>query len=1223
MSHQLNCLDMKHAFIIVCAVMASFAVAGATCLADELGADPPRTPAEVFGQGVRETDKRSPSEELSGFHLPKGFVAELVAAEPQIAKPLNMAFDSSGRLWITDTTEYPYPAPAGTPAHDSIKVLSDTDHDGSFETVTTFAEGLNIPIGILPVSDGVLCFSIPNIMHLKDNDGDGRCDERKVVLGPFDTTRDTHGMINSLRRGDDGWIYACHGFNNQSHVKATDGSEMHLISGNTFRCGADGSQLEHFTVGQVNPFGMTNDEWGNWFTADCHSKPVTLLVRGGHYESFGRPHDGLGFVPSVMDHLHGSTAICGIVFYNAPEFPATFRKKFYSGNVMTSRINSNRLLVDRDHIRLIEEPDFMTSDDPWFRPVDVQLGPDGALYIADFYNKIIGHYEVRLDHPERDRTSGRIWRVSYRGDEQSPAKAPALAARNSSELLSAEHVQELGHENATRRRFALERFSGSQLDARQYEQLRQLAMKDGEQADALRVSAIWALHRLKLDTEQQLAAVLTNHPSPQVLVAALKAWEDRERTKPEAPQSAEASQSLRQAAVAALQSDIPQVVLAAAGALGQHAGPSETKTLLEEIARRPSNGSITQHAMRIAVKRLLQNDDLAEKLLAPWRLKQPSSAGNSAVKMNDQAAHVLADILPAVNTPLAAAALLSYTTTNSTAVAAAHREAAVKLACKHMRPEFADPLVNLLEDLGSGNQSTTAELFSDAPDMQTELATEAINTLRAGRHAIPQSLVKLLESKFDRLSAAIERELASSATKPVVWHATDNQLWRAQDRPRRGEGPTMRKFLSSHTLGEAYVGTMSSSEFACPNELLFWIVGHDGPPNMPAGGNNLVRLVDATTGAVLKTAKPPRNDTARQVRWDLRQWMGQPVRIECIDQDAGNAYAWIGVGGFSLPELNSSAVDSGVTKLAKLIELKVFDEDRLSSHISNLLDAPGLSEPARARLSASYAQARGLTLSKILIETAELRGQTRAVKGDIISSNNEQVFRACKELATFLALHMTLAQQTQLARGLIASAEGRQLLAELVDEGRMAPDSLRGLKDLLQSSAGEATSQRLAGLSEAAAASPSAAETAVVQRVSQFKIKSADSAKGKLLFEKNCANCHKLRGAGQLVGPQLDGVGARGVERLAEDVLLPNRNVDKAFRMSSLLLNDDRVIVGLVRETAGGEHQVIGSDGKQQSIDPSSIAIRKDTTRSLMPDNFAELLNDQELADLLQFIMQP
>ena len=136
------------------------------------------------------------------------------------------------------------------------------------------------------------------------------------------------------------------------------------MSGNTFRFREDGSRIEQFTQGQVNPFGMTTDEWGNRYTADCHSKPITALLPGGCYPSFGRPHDGLGFAPSMMDHLHGSTAICGLVYYQAEQFPEPFRHQFYSGNVMTSRINCYAIKRRGATVSARELPYFMTSDDP-------------------------------------------------------------------------------------------------------------------------------------------------------------------------------------------------------------------------------------------------------------------------------------------------------------------------------------------------------------------------------------------------------------------------------------------------------------------------------------------------------------------------------------------------------------------------------------------------------------------------------------------------------------------------------------------------------------------------------------------------------------------------------------------------------------------------------------------------------------------------------------------
>ncbi len=129
---------------------------------------------DPFKSYIRPTKKLSPAEEQKTFKLPPGFEIQLFASEPDIAKPLNMAFDAKGRLWVTNTIEYPYAAPADRPGRDSVKILEDTDGDGRADKVTTFAEGLNIPIGIYPYQDGAIVFSIPNIWRLRDTNGDGK-----------------------------------------------------------------------------------------------------------------------------------------------------------------------------------------------------------------------------------------------------------------------------------------------------------------------------------------------------------------------------------------------------------------------------------------------------------------------------------------------------------------------------------------------------------------------------------------------------------------------------------------------------------------------------------------------------------------------------------------------------------------------------------------------------------------------------------------------------------------------------------------------------------------------------------------------------------------------------------------------------------------------------------------------------------------------------------------
>jgi len=404
--------------------------------------------AEPKDRLIRETPALTPEAERAALHVPEGFEVQLFAAEPQINKPINLAFDAKGRLWVSSTVEYPYAAeksrwfdPQGTRVQDSrdaIKILEDTDGDGRADKVTVFADALNIPTGVLPWHKpehkaGCIAFSIPNIWYFADTDGDNRADLREVLFGPLGYEKDTHGMCSSFRLGLDGWVYATHGFNNTSRFKpstdSADGTDsnpktqsvksaksvdapiLELHSGNVFRFKPDGSKVELWTSGQVNPFGLAWDRYGNLYSADCHSSPVYQLIRGACYPSFGKPHDGLGFAPVMCQHTHGSTGICGIVYLDGGVWGPEWDDHILLGNCVTSRVNHDHVTFTGSTPKANEQPDFITSDDPWFRPVDLQLGPDNALYIADFYNKIIGHYEVPLDHQGRDKTRGRIWRV--------------------------------------------------------------------------------------------------------------------------------------------------------------------------------------------------------------------------------------------------------------------------------------------------------------------------------------------------------------------------------------------------------------------------------------------------------------------------------------------------------------------------------------------------------------------------------------------------------------------------------------------------------------------------------------------------------------------------------------------------------------------------------------------------------------------------------------------
>ncbi len=417
---------------------------------------------------------RSPEAERASFHLPPGFEIQLVAAEPEIQKPINLTFDGAGRLWVTGSEMYPWPAgtdAAGVPipdfakafgeissafhagkaapeprtaATDTVRVLSAFGPDGRASQIHVFAEGLNIPSGVQPLprkpeskGDAVIVYSIPGIWRLEDNVGDGQAHVREPLLKTFGFL-DTHGGSSSYLYWIDGWIYATHGFRNHSEVTDRLGLTTVLDSGNTYRFRPDGSHFEIYTHGQTNPFGLAVDPLGNFYSADSHSRPVYMLLRGGWYEGIGKQHDGLGFAPKVTTDGHGSTAIGGLAYYAATQFPEEYRGNTFNGNVVTQRLNRDRYEWHGSTPQAVRMPDFLTSDDPWFRPVNVKLGPDGALYIADFYNPIIGHYEFPLTDPRRDHTHGRIWRVVWRGEhgEAAPTSLPDLSKADAHELLA-------------------------------------------------------------------------------------------------------------------------------------------------------------------------------------------------------------------------------------------------------------------------------------------------------------------------------------------------------------------------------------------------------------------------------------------------------------------------------------------------------------------------------------------------------------------------------------------------------------------------------------------------------------------------------------------------------------------------------------------------------------------------------------------------------------------
>lgn len=1140
-----------------------------------------------YASTIRSTEPLSPEDEMATFVLPEGFEAQLVAAEPAIAKPMNMAFDLQERLWVTTSEEYPIAAPPNRPAKDRIVVLEDRDRDGHRETVTTFADGLNIPMGIYPYRDGVICFSIPDVLFLRDTDGDGRADHREKLYGPMGYERDTHGMVNAFTRGFDGWLYACHGFNNETTVAGTDGHQIKMQSGNTFRMRMDGSRVEHFTHGLVNPFGMAQSPDGDLFVADCHTKPISLLLPDGYYDSFGKPHDGLGYVPNVMDHLHGSTAIGGIVQYNSNGFPTCYQGNCFGGNVMTGRVNRNSLQPVGSGFRAREEPDFLICGDPWFRPVDLQLGPDGAIYVADFYNRIIGHYEVGLDHPGRDRHRGRIWKIVYTGsDGRRDFSAPQKPAGSSpSTDPETTLFQQLASPNMTQRMLATDALS----DIAPADVADNVASLLADKSASVRVHALWVLHRRGMLTDDQLNAAFED-TSGLVRTHAFRILREQSTAAPD-------TVSLLRRGFA---DSSPIVRRAAVHAAARHPNSLLVEPLLSLYHQSPASDAHLRHSIRMALRDHLSDTDTFRQ-----------AAANS----RPEDVHFFAGICLALNTKEAGEFLVDHLPELAD-VDAETFAAYVQFAVRHVSAENVAVVTKVARDRFQDDREFQITLLDAAREGLSQRGADLPTPLKQWAGQIAADLLQLNDG---RLPPDHGRSIPWTFS-PLAAHPGESDIFAVSATRRSADGMEKTPLISSYTKGEQRTGTFTSGTFELPDRFHFYMAGHHGFPGEKPHQKNLVRLRDAKTHEILQTWYPPRNDTAQKFDLDVETTSARVVYVEIIDGDNANAYAWLAVGRFSVQGLNPNGQSQNDLKAVDLIaRFKLGDfQPILAELLRRNIDAPAnAGQVAKALTSIQPRSAQQALAAAVAV--AGLTPQQREQFVPAIVGPSED---GPKLLETAFRV-ATAREQGDIADVLCSERAGVNLLFTFAENGIAAPSLLRRprIADAIRAVVDEKLLARLEKLVVGLPTFAEDIEQRIADRTDRFRKASGNAVNGEMLFTRNCAVCHQVAGKGKKVGPNLDGIGIRGLDRLIEDILAPSRNVDVAFRATTVLKTDGKTISGLSKGLDGARLVLINSKGEQISIPEGEIEDQVTSRRSPMPDNIDEILTEEQFRDLVAWLL--
>lgn len=380
-----------------------------------------------------------PDEALKAFTVPDGFEITLWASEqeyPELENPVQMAFDAQGRLFVTTIGSYPMYLP-GTPVNDKVLIFEDADHDGKADQPKVFADGLYIPIGIELGNGGAYVSQQPNVVFLKDTDGDDKADQREILLSGFDSA-DSHHSISAFEWGPGGDLYFQEGTFHHSQIESPHGLKRSHNAG-VFRYEP---QTEKFDIyveyNFANPWGHCWDDWGQDFVADASGGANYFAAAFSGEVDFPRQHPGL-----KQFLVKQWRPTCGCEIISSRHFPDEMQGDYLLNNCIGFQGTLQYRFKDAGsgfHADPVEP--LVRSSDPNYRPVDLMFGPDGALYILDWFNPLVGHMQHSIRDPNRDHMHGRIWRVTNKNKPLlTPPKIAGVATPQLLDLLKEPEIR--------------------------------------------------------------------------------------------------------------------------------------------------------------------------------------------------------------------------------------------------------------------------------------------------------------------------------------------------------------------------------------------------------------------------------------------------------------------------------------------------------------------------------------------------------------------------------------------------------------------------------------------------------------------------------------------------------------------------------------------------------------------------------------------------------------
>ncbi len=448
-----------------------------------------------------------PGEEaVKVMKLPEGFKVTLSAQEPEVKQPIAMAIDDRGRLWIAEAYTYPVRAPEGQ-GRDRILIFEDTDGDGKFDKRKVFAENLNLVSGLEVGFGGVFVGAAPYLLFIPDKNGDDIPDGKPEILLDGWGYEDTHETLNAFIWGPDGWLYGCHGVFTHSHVgkPGTPASKRTPITAGIWRYHPVTHQFEVFAEGTSNPWGVDFDDHGQAFCTACVIPHLYHMIQGGRYLRQGGPHEEpytYDDIQTIADHLHyvgdqgphagngksgdagGGHAHAGAMIYLGGAWPDQYRTTIFMNNIHGQRVNTD--ILERRGSGFVGHhgKDFLLSFDLASQILNLRYGPDGQVYVIDWYDTNACHHTNVEGH---DRTNGRIYKVTYGKLEHKVVDLKKLSDRELAEVVLEKNDWYVRHS----RRILEERAAAGKLDASVRKRMAEIASTNPDETRRLR--AMWVL----------------------------------------------------------------------------------------------------------------------------------------------------------------------------------------------------------------------------------------------------------------------------------------------------------------------------------------------------------------------------------------------------------------------------------------------------------------------------------------------------------------------------------------------------------------------------------------------------------------------------------------------------------------------------------------------------------------------------------------------------------